>query len=267
MRYPAALLALALATAGCLPAQEHAASKPPPSPPKVEAPKPPDAGVRLTRPTPILARIDGVKHKIQWSAYMSKTGRRIAVYLAFPAQEGPAPAVIVVPDSRGITDSARAVAETLAEKGFLALVPEVGENSSEGEDHYISRPIVAADVLAGASQFLKNLRSCSGSIGVIGLGQGARDACALDPFPDAAALVYYGEAPDSAGGDPDCSTGARWLEFPPSVSEDFLLTAENDPADTAAKDLAAKTWEFIGRTVTAKLLPPTPTCPTCGGNP
>jgi len=246
----AAALISAFALTGCRPALRPEASPSPKSPPLVPA----ASGVRLTRPEPALARIDALKHNLQWSAFPAAGGRRVPVYLAYPAAPGPAPAIVVAPDSRGVTPAARAMAERLAESGYLALVPKLpSEDLSDGGDTFISGPIATADVLEKAFRFAKTLRACNGSVGLVGLGKGARDACALEPFPQAAALVYYGESADAASGEPDCGVGASRVDLGPGASGDFLLAAEDIPSGPSGQGQPDKGWAFVEETLRAKL--------------
>lgn len=209
-------------------------------------------GVRLERPAPALAGIDAAKHHLQWSAFRTRSGRRVAVYLAFPESTASSAAVVVVPDSRG-TLPARAVAERLAEDGYLALVPDYAFGAtglSEDGDRFTAGPILSAEVLEGAMRFARSLRACNGSVGLVGLGLGARAVCSLEAEPAAMVLVFHGRGADSAQtDDPDCAAARRVVLDPRSLDE----ALHGDPARLRSRAPAPEAWREVGRALQAGL--------------
>lgn len=53
-------------------------------------------------------------------------------FVAFPERSDKAPVFIVIHENRGLNDWARSFTDQLAEKGFIAIAPDLISNTVEG---------------------------------------------------------------------------------------------------------------------------------------
>jgi carboxymethylenebutenolidase len=129
-------------------------------------------------------------------------------YLAVPpagSAPGPWPGVVVIHEAFGLNDDIRNKADQFAERGYLALAPDLYDGKSwmrcvlgaVRQVHAGSGP--AFDALEAARRYLAARDDCNGRTGVIGfcMGGGFALLCApRDGF--AVASVNYGEVPKDA---------------------------------------------------------------------
>lgn len=122
-------------------------------------------------------------------------------YLAEPAGNPHAPAIVVIQEWWGLNDQIRGVADRLASAGFQALVPDLyrGKSTVESEEaHHLMDALdfgdAAAQDIRGAVQFLKGR---SAKVGVTGFCMGgALTLLSLTQSPEIdAGVVWYGCPP------------------------------------------------------------------------
>jgi carboxymethylenebutenolidase len=133
-------------------------------------------------------------------------------WVVYPERKDKAGVVIVIHDIRGMSDTARAVGDQLAQDGFIAIVPDFvsgmgpdggGTESLGGGVGKAIQSLEAAEVLArlnAAMEYGKKLPASNGRTGVVGFCWGGARSFAFAAGQPAlnAAVVYYGEAPGSA---------------------------------------------------------------------
>jgi carboxymethylenebutenolidase len=134
--------------------------------------------------------------------------RTVHSFLVFPEVSEKATAVVVIHENRGLTDWVRSVADRLAEKGYIAIAPDLlsgmapgGGKTSDFADSDAAREgisrlpqeQVTADLQA-VFQYVKNLPAANGKVAVAGFCWGGRQTFLYaTQQPDlAAAFVFYG---------------------------------------------------------------------------
>ena len=128
-------------------------------------------------------------------------GLSVSGYLAEPAHQNGAPAIVVIQEWWGLNDQIRGVADRLAQAGYVALVPDLyrGQSTVEAEEaHHLMTGLnfgdAASQDIRGAVQYLKT--RCA-KVGVTGFCMGgALTLLALCSVPEAdAGVVWYGCPP------------------------------------------------------------------------
>jgi carboxymethylenebutenolidase len=146
--------------------------------------------------------------KAQYVNYPSEGGSsgQMRGYLVQPTKAGPAPAVLVVHENRGLNPHIEDVARRLAAEGFLALAPDglapVGGypgNDDEGKDMQAKlNPTKLWTDMKNSALYLKSHPLSTGKLGITGFcwGGGVTNSlsCALGTGVQAAA-PFYGDAP------------------------------------------------------------------------
>ncbi|HMO85124.1 MAG TPA: alpha/beta fold hydrolase [Lacipirellulaceae bacterium] len=156
---------------------------------------------------------DSPRHH-EWVDVPRPDGRAVRSFLAFPEVSEPALAVVVIHENKGLTDWVRSVADSLAEKGFVAIAPDLltGAGPEGGNTDSFPAPdaatqaiykLRAEDVmadLAAAADYARQLDAANGKVAAIGFCWGGGQSFQLAAHaPElAAALVFYGSAPDEA---------------------------------------------------------------------
>jgi carboxymethylenebutenolidase len=163
---------------------------------------------------PVKERLDKSPRHHEWAEVESQGGRKIKCFVVFPEVQEKAPAVIVIHENKGLTDWVRAVADSVAEKGYVAIAPDFlsgtgpnGGNTDAYESvdaatqgiYKLQEPQVMADLDAAAA-YVTKLEASSGKLACMGFcwGGGKSFAYAAHNPKLAAALVFYGSAPDDA---------------------------------------------------------------------
>lgn len=143
----------------------------------------------------------------EYITYPSPNGHgSVRGYLVRPAKtNGPAPAVVVVHENRGLNPYIEDVARRLAKEGFIALAPDglssVGGypgNDDKGRElqQQIDPTKLMNDFFA-AVEFLMKHKDATGKVGITGFcyGGGVANAAAV-AYPElAAAVPFYGRQP------------------------------------------------------------------------
>jgi carboxymethylenebutenolidase len=126
------------------------------------------------------ARIDKSPRHLEW-VKVKHDGREVDCFVAYPEVKDKATAVVVIHEIFGLTDWVRGVADQLAEKGYIAIAPDLltgmgpkGEGSkelgSDGSRRIIGNLKVAqkdAD-LDAVVEYVSKLPACNGKVAVGG---------------------------------------------------------------------------------------------------
>jgi len=182
-------------------------------------------------------------------------GDGIEAYFARPTSPGPHPGVVVIHHMPGYDRSTKEIVRTFAVYGYAACCPNLFHRYAPGA----SPPDAAAaardaggvpdaqcvDDVRGAADFLRELPSSNGRVGVIGYCSGGRQAylvaCSLDV--DAAVDCYGGRVVATA----EDLTPAR----PVAPIDLTALTAVTIPIVDTPTDASAQ-WGFIYTDPTSK---------------
>jgi carboxymethylenebutenolidase len=132
----------------------------------------------------------------------------IAAYIAYPSDTGPAPGVIVIHGEDGLSDFERDATKRLAQKGYVALAPDLlsrrgGAQAGAADRKLVTtlnRDTITRD-LDAAVRYLQSRKDVSGAkIGVIGFSWGGGESFryATNNPSLRAFVVCYGPGPDLA---------------------------------------------------------------------
>jgi carboxymethylenebutenolidase len=135
----------------------------------------------------------------------------LTAWVVYPERGDKAPVVLVIHDIRGLSDWARAVADQLAQDGFIAIAPDFlsgkgpngGGTASLGEQVGPTiRTLTEDEVVArlnAAMAYGERLPASNGRTGVLGFCWGGTQsfAYALNQPKLRAAVVFYGNVPGS----------------------------------------------------------------------
>jgi carboxymethylenebutenolidase len=159
------------------------------------------------------ARVDKSPRHQEWVDV--KYGNRVVKsFLVFPEVKGKATAVVVIHEIFGLTDWVRGFADQLAEAGYIAIAPDLLSGAGPdgvGSGAFLDRSGVGrairalppdqitADLNAVADHVTK-LPAANGKLAVVGFcyGGGQTFRFATNRPRLDAALVFYGQGPDSA---------------------------------------------------------------------
>lgn len=164
---------------------------------------------------PVGSRLETSPRHHEWVTIQSD-GRPLHAWVAYPERSDNAPAVLVIHENRGLNDWARSVADQLAERGYLAIAPDLlsgtgpggGRTSSFASEDAAREAIGALDMqrvrtdLRNAADYVRRIPSASGTLYVAGFCWGGARAweVANDYDPLAAAFVFYGTGPSDPAG-------------------------------------------------------------------
>jgi len=141
-------------------------------------------------------------------------GGRFGAYCAMPAGEGPAPAIIVIIEIRGLNKNMRAICDDYASRGFIAVVPDLLWRFEPGLDydpdtekgwekamaiHAAFDEARAVDDLIATLGWVRRQPRSNGVAGFLGYCLGGKLAYLMATRSDAQASVgYYGVGIDRA---------------------------------------------------------------------
>ncbi|HUP65422.1 MAG TPA: dienelactone hydrolase family protein [Thermoanaerobaculia bacterium] len=147
---------------------------------------------------------------------IESNGRQLHAYLAFSERSSLSPAVLVIHENRGLDDWARSVADQLAERGFIAIAPDMlsgaapgGGRSSDFATDDARREAIgklqSASVLAdlrAAADYVRNLPSTNDRFYTAGFCWGGARVWQLANAYDGitASFVFYGTGPQEPEG-------------------------------------------------------------------
>ncbi len=149
----------------------------------------------------------------EWVSVPVGAGDAVESWVVYPERSDPAPVVVVIHEIYGLTDWIRAVADQLADSGFLAVAPDLltgkgpggGRTDSVDRDGAVAlvRGLDSAEVharLEGVAAWATGLPAAAETWGVVGFCWGGRTSFTLATAVDGldAAVVYYGSSPDVA---------------------------------------------------------------------
>lgn len=171
------------------------------------------AAACATQPTP--SRLETTPRHDEWVT-IDSAGRPLHAYVVYPQSNAKATAVMVIHENRGLTDWVRTVADKLAERGYLAIAPDLLSGSAPGGGRTsdfptsdaareaiskLPRPQVLAD-LAATARYVRTLPSANGKLAVTGFcWGGSRTWDAANTIDDIAiAMPFYGTGPSTDEG-------------------------------------------------------------------
>lgn len=147
----------------------------------------------------------------EWINVATPEGRSVRTWVVFPEVDGPAPAVVVIHENRGLNDWARSVADRLAEEGYVALAPDLlsgegpnggGTSSFASTDDarnaiYALPPEQVIEDLDAVIAHAQAMPATSDVVTVAGFCWGGARAWDVAVHNDgiAAVFVFYGSAP------------------------------------------------------------------------
>jgi carboxymethylenebutenolidase len=150
----------------------------------------------------------------EWADIKMADGTLLKSWVVYPERSTRTGVVLVIHDIRGMSDTARAVGDQLAQDGFIAIVPDFlsGKGPNGGGSETLGtkvgetiRSLTPADVnarLDAAMAYGKKLPASNGKTGVVGFCWGGARSfgyAAAQPALNAA-VVFYGDAPGAADG-------------------------------------------------------------------
>jgi carboxymethylenebutenolidase len=197
----------------------------------------------------------------EWVDIKMPSGPALKSFVVYPERKDKAPVVLVIHDIFGMGDWARAVGDSLAKDGFIAIVPDLlsgkGPNGGGSEElgqgvGQAIRSLTPDDVnarLNAAMAYGKSLPASSGKTAVIGFcwgGSGSFNYAVAQPELSAS-VVYYGTPPTkNVDGKQVVDTDQLAKVKAPIVGfyggNDARVTATVDPTAAEMKKLG-KTYE------------------------
>lgn len=143
---------------------------------------------------------------------LESAGRTLYNFVAYPEVSDAATIFIVIHENRGLNDWARSFTDQLAEKGFIAIAPDLLSNSAEGiqktsdfENSDAARtalygldPDVITTDLKNVIAYAKSLEAGNGEVIIVGFCWGGSQSFrfATNAEDDiTAAMVFYGTGP------------------------------------------------------------------------
>ena len=161
------------------------------------------------------SRLETTPRHDEWVTIES-AGRPLHAYVVYPQVSGKAVSVMVIHENRGLTDWVRTVADKLAERGYIAIAPDLLSGSapnggrtsdfatSDAAREAISKlppEQVLADLQSTAT-YVRTLPAANGKLAVMGFcWGGARTWEAANTIDDVSvAMPFYGTGPSSDDG-------------------------------------------------------------------
>lgn len=160
-------------------------------------------------------RLETMPRHDEWVTIQS-AGRLLHAYVVYPQSSRKSGAVVVIHENRGLTDWVRIVADHLAERGYIAIAPDMLSGSAPGGGRTsdfptqdaareaiskLPREQVLAD-LASSVAYVRTLPAANGKVAVAGFcWGGARTWDAANTVDGlSAAFVFYGTGPSTDDG-------------------------------------------------------------------
>ncbi len=158
-----------------------------------------------------LAQLENSPRHHEW-VELESSGRIMHNFVAYPESSEDTPIVIVIHENRGLNDWARSFADQLAEKGFIAIAPDLISNTVEGFEKtkdfpssdearsaiYALEPDNVTNDLKTVLEYANTIEAGNGKIAIVGFcwggSQSFRFATNAGSVIDAA-LVFYGTGP------------------------------------------------------------------------
>lgn len=163
-----------------------------------------------TNQNPTASRLENSPRHDEWVTIQS-AGRPLHAYVVYPQRSTKAGTVIVIHENRGLTDWVRTVADRLAERGYIAIAPDLlsgsGPNGGRTSDfasedaarEAISKlpPAQVREDLQRTAAYVHTIPSANGKIAVAGFCWGGARSWETANFVDGVsrAFVFYGTGP------------------------------------------------------------------------
>lgn len=161
------------------------------------------------------SRLETTPRHDEWVTIQS-AGRPLHAYVVYPQVRNKAAAIMVIHENRGLTDWVRTVADRLAERGYIAIAPDLLSGSAPGGGRTsdfptsdaareaiskLPREQVLAD-LAATAQYVRTLPAANGKLAVAGFcWGGSRTWDAANTIENVSvAFPFYGTGPATDAG-------------------------------------------------------------------
>ncbi|HEV7238386.1 MAG TPA: dienelactone hydrolase family protein [Thermoanaerobaculia bacterium] len=204
---------------------------------------------------PAQPRLETTPRHDEWVT-IDSAGRTLHAYVVYPQSSKKTGAVMVIHENRGLTDWVRTVADQLAERGYLAIAPDLLSGSapnggrtsdfatSDAAREAISklpREQVLAD-LAATAKYVRAIPSANGKLAVMGFcWGGARTWDSANTIDNlAVAMPFYGTGPSTDEG----VTGIEAPVYGFYGGDDARVNATIDPSK-ALMDKHGKKFEPV----------------------
>lgn len=159
------------------------------------------------------ARLEKSPRHLEWVTVQAGD-RKVKTFVAYPEVKHKAPAVVIIHEIFGLSDWVRQMADELAERGYVAVAPDLlsGKGlNSEGTDGFLSQDAVRKAIstlppeqitsdLNAVVDYAAKLPASNGKVVVAGFCWGGGEAFrfATNNNQIKAAFVFYGPPPDSS---------------------------------------------------------------------
>jgi carboxymethylenebutenolidase len=158
----------------------------------------------------VAAALEASPRHAEWVDIRRSTGGTVRAWVVYPETKNRTGVVIVIHENRGLNDWARAVADQLAEDGFIAIAPDMLSGMGPDGGHTDSIPAdQVGRVLSSLTNDEANRRidavreyaiqipAANGAVGIVGFcwGGGRVFNYAIHQPAINAGVVYYGPAP------------------------------------------------------------------------
>lgn len=207
------------------------------------------------------ARIESSPRHHEWVT-LEHDGRKVTAFVAFPEVKTKALSVVVIHENRGLNDFAKAIADRLAEDGYIAIAPDMlsGTGPNGGDTTTFAStgdatkaigqlpgPQVLADLNA-AADYVKALPAANGKVAVVGFcwGGGQTWRFAFTRKDLVLAAPFYGPVPDAPESFTQIAAPVRGFY----AQNDARVNATIERAVTAmkgaGKDFEPVTYDGVG---------------------
>jgi carboxymethylenebutenolidase len=165
----------------------------------------------LSAQDPLADRLEKSPRHHEW-VEIAAGEKTLKAFVVFPQVSDKAKTVIVIHENRGLTDWVRSFADQLAEKGFIALAPDMLSDFSVDYSQTSEFPSsddarnaiyklegsLVTSYLNNSFNYLKNLPAGNGEVAVIGFCWGGSQSFryATNNPNLSEALVFYGTGPE-----------------------------------------------------------------------
>lgn len=201
------------------------------------------------------ARLENTPRHDEWVT-IDSAGRALHAYVVYPQRTNKAGAVLVIHENRGLTDWVRSVADRLAERGYIAIAPDLLSGAAPGGGRTsdfptsdaareaiskLPREQVMTD-LENVARYVRSLPSANGKLAVAGFCWGGARTFDFANAGDriAASFVFYGTGPSKD----DAVTGIDGPVYGFYGGADERVNATIEPS-RAAMEKHGKTFDPV----------------------
>lgn len=196
--------------------------------------------------------------------YPGHGGKYIRSYVSRPLGDGEYPSLVLIPHMPGWDEFCREFARRCTQHGYIVACPDIYSDFGTGKPQDVSAMareaggVADADVMAdceGSLNYLKNLPTSNGKVGVIGMCSGGRHAflaaCTVNGFD--AAVDCWGGGVVQAPEELTPQRPVAPIDYTPNLScpligifgnEDFMPTPDKVDILEAALKEHGKDYEF-----------------------